>query len=102
ELGDRAGEFHGELVEPVIANDVDLVFCAGPLMRRLWERLPAERRGGYAETSAALEADVLAAVRGGDVVMVKGSLGSPMRPLVKVLARRFPHQEAAAPAAARG
>jgi UDP-N-acetylmuramoyl-tripeptide--D-alanyl-D-alanine ligase len=101
ELGARAGEFHGQLVEPVVANDIDLVFCAGPLMRQLWERLPAERRGGYAETSAALESDVLAAVRGGDVVMVKGSLGSRMGPVVKALARRFPHQEAAAaPAAA--
>ena len=43
-----------------------------------------------------------AAVRGGDVVMVKGSLGSRMGPLVKALARRFPHHEAAAPAAAQG
>ena len=37
-------------------NAVDLVFCAGPLMHALWEALPSERRGGYAETSAALEA----------------------------------------------
>ena len=37
-------------------NAVDLVFCAGPLMQALWEALPSERRGGYAETSAALEA----------------------------------------------
>jgi UDP-N-acetylmuramoyl-tripeptide--D-alanyl-D-alanine ligase len=104
ELGAKAREFHGQLVEPVVANDIDLVFCAGPLMLQLWERLPAERRGGYAETSAALEPDVLAAVRGGDVIMVKGSLGSRMGPIVKALARRFPHHEAAAaaPAAAQG
>ena len=30
--------------------------CAGPLMKSLWDALPSERRGGYAETSAALEA----------------------------------------------
>ena len=71
-------------------------------MRALWETLPAERRGGYAETSAALESDVLATIQGGDVVMVKGSLGSRMGPIVEALARRFPVQEAAAPAAARG
>ena len=47
--------------------------------------------------AAALEAEVLAAVRGGDAVMVKGSLGSRMGPIVKALVRRYP-----APAAADG
>ena len=102
ELGGRAAEFHGRLVEPIVSHAIDLVFCAGPLMRALWEKLPPERRGGYAKTSIALEADVLATVRGGDVIMVKGSLGSRMGPIVKALARRFPNQEAAAPAAAQG
>jgi UDP-N-acetylmuramoyl-tripeptide--D-alanyl-D-alanine ligase len=102
ELGTGAAEFHGQLIEPIASQAIDLVFCAGPLMRALWERLPPERRGGYAETSAALEAEVLATVRGGDVIMVKGSLGSRMGPIVQALARRFPRQEAAAPAAAQG
>ena len=102
ELGRRAPEFHRRLVEPVVANNVDLVFCAGGLMRALWEALPPERRGGYAETAAAIEADVLGTLRGGDAVMVKGSLGSRMGPIARALARRFPVQEAAAPAAAQG
>jgi UDP-N-acetylmuramoyl-tripeptide--D-alanyl-D-alanine ligase len=102
ELGDRSAEFHRRLAEPIVSHKIDLVFCAGPLMRELWQKLPPERRGGYAESAAALEADVLATVRGGDVVMVKGSLGSRMGPIVKALARRFPRQEAAAPAAAQG
>jgi UDP-N-acetylmuramoyl-tripeptide--D-alanyl-D-alanine ligase len=50
--------------------------------------LPSERRGGYAETSAALEPAVLGAVAAGDAVMVKGSLGSRMGPIVKALKRR--------------
>ena len=64
-------------------SGVDLVFCCGPLMRALWEALPSERRGGYAENSAALESQLLAAIRPGDAVMVKGSLGSRMGLLVK-------------------
>ena len=83
-------------------NRVDLVFCAGPLMRALWEALPSERRGGYAETSAALEAEVLGAVRAGDAVMVKGSLGSRMGPIVKALTRQFSSQGARAAAPAQG
>ncbi len=64
-------------------------FAAGPLMRALWEALPSGRRGGYAETSAPWSR-VLAAIRAGDAVMVKGSLGSRMGPIVKALERAIP------------
>jgi UDP-N-acetylmuramoyl-tripeptide--D-alanyl-D-alanine ligase len=68
------------------------VFCCGPLMEALWQALPASRRGGYAGDSTALEAQVLSAIRPGDVVMVKGSLGSRMAAIVKALQRAYPHQ----------
>ena len=69
------------------------MFCCGPLMRALWQALPASRRGGYAENSAALEAQVLSAIRAGDAVMVKGSLGSRMAPIVKALQRLSARQD---------
>jgi UDP-N-acetylmuramoyl-tripeptide--D-alanyl-D-alanine ligase len=102
ELGARGAELHRELVEPVVANAVDLVFCAGPLMQALWQALPSERRGAYAETAAALEPQVVAAVRAGDAVMVKGSLGSRMGPIVKALERRYARHEAGETAPAQG
>jgi UDP-N-acetylmuramoyl-tripeptide--D-alanyl-D-alanine ligase len=102
ELGPKGAELHRGLFEAVTANAVDLVFCAGPLMRALWDALPSERRGGYAEQSSALEADVLGAVRAGDAVMVKGSLGSRMGPLVKALTRKFSSHGAREAAAAQG
>jgi UDP-N-acetylmuramoyl-tripeptide--D-alanyl-D-alanine ligase len=89
ELGVDAATLHAELAGPVLEHNVDLVFCAGPLMRALWEALPAEHKGAYAETSAGLEPQVLAAARGGDALMVKGSLGSRMWPIVKALANRY-------------
>ncbi|PWB57931.1 MAG: UDP-N-acetylmuramoylalanyl-D-glutamyl-2, 6-diaminopimelate--D-alanyl-D-alanine ligase [Bradyrhizobiaceae bacterium] len=89
ELGAQGEALHRGLAEAVLENHVDLVFCCGPLMRALWEALPSERRGGYAETSAALEAEVLGTVQDGDVVMVKGSLGSRMGPIVKALQRQY-------------
>ena len=64
------------LAEPLEAARVDLVFCAGPLMKSLWDALPPTRRGGYAETAAELAPQVVRAVEPGDVVMVKGSNGS--------------------------
>jgi len=81
----------------VLAHDVDLVFCCGPLMRALWEALPSSRRGGYADTAAALETQVLAAVQPGDAVMVKGSLGSRMAPIVQALQNRYRRRPSAAP-----
>jgi UDP-N-acetylmuramoyl-tripeptide--D-alanyl-D-alanine ligase len=58
-------------------------------MRALWEALPSATRGGYAETAAGLQPAVLAVLRDGDAVMVKGSLGSKMGPIVKALERQF-------------
>jgi UDP-N-acetylmuramoyl-tripeptide--D-alanyl-D-alanine ligase len=89
ELGPQGRDLHRELAESVLANGVDLVFCCGPLMRGLWEALPPGRQGGYAETSTALEPQVLAAIQTGDAVMVKGSLGSRMAPIVKALQNRY-------------
>jgi len=88
ELGPEGAALHAALADAVPANAVDLVYCAGPLMKSLWEALPSERRGGYAESAAALE-PLLGAIAAGDAVMVKGSLGSRMGPLVKALRRRY-------------
>jgi len=89
ELGTQGAELHRALAAPIEAATVDLVYCSGPLMRALWEALPSARRGGYAETAAALEPLVLHAVRPGDAIMVKGSLGSRMGPIVKTLERQY-------------
>jgi UDP-N-acetylmuramoyl-tripeptide--D-alanyl-D-alanine ligase len=91
ELGPKGKALHRGLAAPVEANAIDLVFCCGPLMHSLWQALPAGQRGGYAEDAAALEAQVVPAIRAGDAVMVKGSLGSRMAPIVKALQRVYPH-----------
>lgn len=76
ELGPDAAQFHAAIAADVEAADVDLAFCAGPLMKSFWDALPPTRRGGYAETADALAPLVAQAVEPGDVVMVKGSNGS--------------------------
>ena len=94
ELGPPGAELHRGLGAAIEAAGIDLVFCSGPLMHALWEARPSARRGGYAETAAALEPAVLDAIHAGDAVMVKGSLGSKMGPIVKALERQFPKQAA--------
>jgi len=86
ELGEMSAGLHAALAEPVAEAKVDLVFCAGPLMRSLWEALPPTRRGGYADSAAELEPRLAGAVRPGDVVLVKGSKGSKASALARALA----------------
>lgn len=87
ELGAEGAGFHAALAEPLAAAKVDLVFCAGPLMKSLWDALPPTRRGGYAETAADLAPLVARAVESGDVVMVKGSNGSKAGLIAQALAQ---------------
>ena len=93
ELGAESGRLHEELKEPVDAAEVDLVFACGPNMKRLFAALPANKRGTWAETSEGIAAPLLAEVRAGDVVMIKGSLGSRMAPLVDALMRKGEQQD---------
>jgi UDP-N-acetylmuramoyl-tripeptide--D-alanyl-D-alanine ligase len=86
ELGGRAPALHAGLAEPLNRQGIDLVFCCGPMMRHLFDRLPADRRGHHAENSATLAPLVADVVRGGDVVMVKGSAGSRMSLVIEALA----------------
>ena len=88
ELGDQSARLHEDLKEPVDAAEVDLVFACGPHMQRLYAALPSARRGEWGPTSQDILAPLVAAVRGGDVVMIKGSLGSRMEPLVEALVRK--------------
>jgi UDP-N-acetylmuramoyl-tripeptide--D-alanyl-D-alanine ligase len=89
ELGPQGTDLHRNLADPLRQHGIDQVFCCGPLMHALWEALPSERRGGYAETSTALEPKLIEAIRPGDALMIKGSLGSRMGPIVKSLERLY-------------
>lgn len=85
ELGATAQELHRELAVPLARADIDLVYACGPDMRALWDALPDDRRGFYAATSDELIVPLSDAVQGGDVIMVKGSNGSRMKPVVEAL-----------------
>lgn len=85
ELGDQAAELHVALAGPLAEHGIDLVFAAGPLMAHLFEALPAKMRGRHAARASELAPLVVAAVREGDVVTVKGSHGSHISLIVDVL-----------------
>jgi UDP-N-acetylmuramoyl-tripeptide--D-alanyl-D-alanine ligase len=58
-------------------------------MRGLFDASPQAIRGSWAERSADIKQSVFETARGGDVVMVKGSNGSAMGPVVAALRAQF-------------
>jgi UDP-N-acetylmuramoyl-tripeptide--D-alanyl-D-alanine ligase len=72
ELGDDAPAYHEKLAKDL--PGIDAVYCVGPLMRHLYDRLPAEWALGWHDDPATLDPHQIAALlRDGDVVVVKGS-----------------------------
>jgi UDP-N-acetylmuramoyl-tripeptide--D-alanyl-D-alanine ligase len=87
ELGPEETRLHAELAACAEAEGIDLFHSCGPRMRAFHEALPRERRGHWAEDSAALAARAPRLVDAGDVCMVKGSKGSGMGPVLEAIRR---------------
>ena len=72
ELGVDAPAYHEDLAGHL--EGINGVYCVGPLMRHLYDRLPPGKGLGWHEDPATLEPKQIAALlKGGDVVVVKGS-----------------------------
>jgi UDP-N-acetylmuramoyl-tripeptide--D-alanyl-D-alanine ligase len=85
ELGEGGAAHHAGLASALDTNKVDLVFASGRLMKALWDALPPRLRGAYAESAAVLMPQMLAALKPGDTVLVKGSNGARMSVIVDAL-----------------
>ncbi|MEM6676598.1 MAG: UDP-N-acetylmuramoyl-tripeptide--D-alanyl-D-alanine ligase [Pseudomonadota bacterium] len=85
ELGEAEAALHAGLAEAPEMAAIDLVHCCGPAMRALWQALPRERRGHWAETSEDLAERARTTLDAGDVCMVKGSKGARMGPVVEAI-----------------
>jgi UDP-N-acetylmuramoyl-tripeptide--D-alanyl-D-alanine ligase len=76
ELGPEAEALHAGLLDALEHANIDRAFLAGPLMKALWDVLPANMRGAWRSSANELVVDVLESLRAGDTVMIKGSNGS--------------------------
>ena len=91
ELGTNEAAMHRAMAENPHLQTLDLIHCAGPLMRHLWDALPEKQRGRWAETAAELVPEVSRLVDAGDVVLVKGSKGSKVSFIVDAI-RKLGHR----------
>lgn len=92
ELGEFGPDLHRKLLHDIERHGIDQVYLAGPLMKHLWDVLPSAKRGKYASHSNELIEALCHAVQAGDSVMVKGSLGSRMAPIVDALKLKWPER----------
>jgi len=85
ELGPTAGALHRGLAEAVISAGVDKLFACGPHMKGLYDAVSEAIKGGYSEAATGLSGVLRDELRAGDAVMIKGSNGMRLQPLVKSL-----------------
>jgi len=97
ELGTEADRLHRDLAEPLRAAGIDLVFAAGPHMAALVDALPPGLVAAHRATTADLAPLVADALRAGDVVLVKGSLGTRMADIVRPLLGKTSQETAVGP-----
>lgn len=101
ELGERAEKLHLDLVTKV-GTAADLVFTVGPMMEKLAAALPPAMSAGHAASVEELTRMALDEIRPGDVVLVKGSLGMAMAPVVRAIRALSENDATTPPAAAFG
>ncbi|WP_299910549.1 UDP-N-acetylmuramoyl-tripeptide--D-alanyl-D-alanine ligase [uncultured Paracoccus sp.] len=85
ELGPDEMVLHAAMADDPAMGSIDLIHLAGPRMRHLYEALPPEKRGEWAESAADLAARATELVAAGDIVLVKGSKGSRISTVVDAL-----------------
>ena len=85
ELGEETPRHHAALKDPIVQAGVELALTCGAAMTDLDRQLPAALRGHHFADSQALAEAAVTLLRPGDIVLVKGSLGSQMARVVTAL-----------------
>ena len=85
ELGARGMDLHAALADDLLSAAPDRVYTVGPLMRAMRTRLPTALRGVHGDTSVEVADQITVDLVDGDVVLVKGSLGTNMAPIVAAI-----------------
>ncbi|WP_214469821.1 UDP-N-acetylmuramoylalanyl-D-glutamyl-2,6-diaminopimelate--D-alanyl-D-alanine ligase [Mesorhizobium sp. dw_380] len=90
ELGEHSAKLHAALAGLIVGSGTHTVFLGGPEMRALAEALPDDIKTEYRAGVEELKPVLLAALRPGDVVMIKSSKGIGFAKLVDALLGKYP------------
>ncbi len=89
ELGEHSIRLHLGLKADIDRSPEVEVFTAGDHMAVLFDALGPQQQGGKGRVPSDIESDLIAAIRPGDVVMIKGSNGAKTWQLAEALRRQF-------------
>lgn len=92
ELGSDEHALHRSLAKLPGIGALDLIHTVGPRMRSLHKALPESLRGEWVETAQEMAKRAHTLVDAGDVVLVKGSLGSKVNLVVDAI-RKLGHPQ---------
>ncbi|MBY0264558.1 MAG: UDP-N-acetylmuramoyl-tripeptide--D-alanyl-D-alanine ligase, partial [Holosporales bacterium] len=85
ELGATETEDHKSLRQELQEEEIDVVFCCGPLMKHLYEALPPLKRGGWGLDAQELFPLLEKHIEAGDVLMIKGSKKMKLDRIIETL-----------------
>jgi UDP-N-acetylmuramoyl-tripeptide--D-alanyl-D-alanine ligase len=85
ELDGDPAAYHRDVASVIERLGIDLVFGVGELTKHMYDALPAEKRGSYAEKSDILAWQVKEAVQPGDVILAQGWRPLKLNNVIKAL-----------------
>ncbi|MDN5248345.1 MAG: UDP-N-acetylmuramoyl-tripeptide--D-alanyl-D-alanine ligase [Wolbachia endosymbiont of Tyrophagus putrescentiae] len=85
ELGDESVKFHTDLLDHILACEIDKVHAVGSLMLELHKLLPRGVKGAHFDDSSQLKNNLDDIVHNGDVILIKGSQGMHMNIIIQQL-----------------
>jgi len=88
ELGETKLALHAGLASLDALADIDVIHLIGPLMKALYDVLPAGKRGIWCETADQMVAQIDGLLNDGDTIMVKGSNYTQASKLVVAIKNR--------------
>ena len=89
ELGGHSQAMHAELAEPILAAGIDKLFMVGEEMKALDEAVAGRLSASWHEDAAGVADDLMASMRAGDAIVVKGSRSIGLEKVVEALRGRF-------------
>ncbi len=85
ELGDEAIAYHQGLADGIIKNEISKIYAVGPLMKTLYETLPASFQGAWTETALEMCSILEQELQDLDVVLVKASNSMGLKKIISFL-----------------
>ncbi len=85
ELGDKARRYHEALAWDIQKSEIDQIYCVGPLMKFLYQSLPAKRQGGWFDNTDEALSSLQNIIKADDVILLKGSNGSQIHHIATAL-----------------